>query len=166
MELGSLGPLILGLLGPLPTGKETVFPYPCLDTCLNFIVPPCEPVLTVLPFTLKDTIDLCNAVSQNPEAMSLVLRELVPVLVKEPYIIIGLLDMMLNPFSLKLCNPWYCFKDPTVRGIIEQVKWSRPCSSCLEATSQVIAMVILGLPLRALTPLIPIIPVLLTDDKI
>ena len=160
-EEGGLGPLILGLLGPLPTGKETAFPYSCLDSCLNFFIPPCEPVLGALPLTLADILKLLNAVLDNPEAIKMALSEVIPILVEEPYIIINIVDMVLNPFSLKLCNPLYCINDPTVRGILEQVDWPQPCTSCMAATAQVVAMIIYNLPLRALTPLIPIIPTLL-----
>jgi hypothetical protein len=161
---GLLEQLVIPLFGALPETKQTAFPYPCLESVLGWILVPLEPCLMALPLTIKDILRLLNTLLKaldDPEfieALGLVIEQILPVVVHDPYIILGLIDMVINPFSLKLLNPHYCVQDPTIRGICEGIEWSHPCSSCLGSTAYVLAALIYNLPLRMLTPLIPLLP--------
>lgn len=79
-----------------------------LSALLYFILPPLNPLVSVLPYfldylmgTLKAVIPLLN----DPEALSKVLGIALPVILENPYSILNLVDMMLNPYSLRMVNP-------------------------------------------------------------
>ena len=75
---------------------------------LNFILPPLDPLISVLPSFLDYLMGTVKAIIpllQDPELLGALLPIALPIILQNPYSIIHLLDMILNPYSLGICNP-------------------------------------------------------------
>jgi hypothetical protein len=79
-----------------------------ISIVLNFILPPLDPLISVLPSFLDylmGTIKSIIPLLEDPELLGKLVTIALPIILQNPYSIIHLLDMILNPYSLGICNP-------------------------------------------------------------
>jgi hypothetical protein len=80
-----------------------------LSALLYFILPPLDPLISTLPSFLDylmGTIKSVIPLLEDPETLSKLLGIALPIIVENPYSIIKLIDMVLNPYSLRIVNPF------------------------------------------------------------
>lgn len=114
-EEGMLGPILDGLLLTPEGMKGTEFPYPQLEACLGFILPPMESCLQALPTFVGNLFATIQTLLKvEPAKLEMVLKGVIKRIIVEPYGIIALVDLILNPLSLSLLNPLTWPEDPIV----------------------------------------------------
>jgi hypothetical protein len=119
-----------GLLVFPPEMRESGFPYDQLYACLNFTVPPCAPVGDALPVFLVRLLNIVNSILEtDPEVISKVAFLALPMLCSDPYGIIALLELLMNPFSLTICNPLTWPSDPNCQALWGGIQ---PVNVCLD----------------------------------
>ena len=104
-----------------------------LSALLYFILPPLNPLISILPSFLDylmGTVKSVIPLLEDPETLSKLLGIALPMMLENPYSIINLVDMVLNPYSLRIVNPFspqmQMFCSSLFRGISPQDCLSDP----------------------------------------
>jgi hypothetical protein len=162
---GITSPLALALLLVPAESISSEFPYPELGTCLNFIIPPCAPLLEALPSTLGGVIKLIGKVMEYPDAIEVVLDRVILRIEEEPSLLVNLVEIVLGGIvRLSILNPLTWPSDPNCQAVIGQCNIADPVGSCQDITyqiSQTMSFILRGLPIGGLAYLVDVVPMLI-----